>query len=152
MADSGTKWPFIIVGLLVVSAGANLAFVAVATSDPAFAVEADYYQKAVQFDQIQAAQAKSDALGWTTSMQADHQGLTVTLLDKAGAPVSGAKVQVIAFHNARAGDTVGGALTSGPAGTYSLKQDFLRKGIWEYRLRADRGGDHFMTKVRKELQ
>ncbi len=152
MSDSGKKWPLIIVGLLVVSAGSNLAFVAVAINDPAFAVEDNYYQKAVDFDRIQAAQARSDALGWTTSVDADHEALKVRLFDRAGAPVIDAKVHVVAFHNARAGDPIAGPLAAGTDGTYVLKQAFTRKGIWEYRLRAERGSDYFMTKVRRELR
>ena len=40
-------WPAMIVGLLLLAVGANVGLMIVASSDPSFAVEEDYYDKAV---------------------------------------------------------------------------------------------------------
>lgn len=152
MLKDGRIWPFIIVALLSLSVGANIILLIKATTDPAFAVERDYYQKAVDFDEIQAAQGRSDALGWTVAVQADREVLKVHLVDQAGAPISDAQVAVEAFHNARAANIISGELTSKGEGLYAFSGPFSRPGIWEYRLVAARGDDRFTETVRRELR
>jgi len=151
MLKDGRIWPFIIVGLLSISVVANVILLIKATGDPAFAVERDYYQKAVDFDKSQAAQARSDALGWKIELTADREQVQVRLFDAEGHPIGDAEVKVEAFHNARAANIISADLQSEGAGLYAYSGAFSRPGIWEYRLVAKRGEQRFAETVRKEL-
>ena len=93
-------WPVGLVALLAASAGANIALVIITSRDTSFAVEPNYYAKALAWDQTMAQQARNDALGWALSLRIDpgdaRGGKTVTvhLADRAGAPIEGAQVAV----------------------------------------------------------
>ena len=66
----GWLWPVLVVGLLLVSVTANLVILFVATNDPSFAVEKDYYTKAVNWDEKRAQDARNLALGWNVDLAA----------------------------------------------------------------------------------
>ena len=64
--------------LLVAWAGANIAFVVITSRDASFAVEPNYYAKALAWDQTMAQQARNEALGWSVSAQSSGRtGRTV---------------------------------------------------------------------------
>jgi len=60
----GWYWPFFLVGLQASGVGANLYFMSRAISDPSFAVEPDYYAKAIAWDAHQAQARDNAELGW----------------------------------------------------------------------------------------
>ena len=152
MGNSGKIWPFIIVGLLGLSVVAESIKMVYATNDPAFAVEPDYYNKAVHWDEAQAARAASEALGWRAVLEAGREELLVRLFDRDGEPLSGAEVQVEAFHNARANRVVKGALAPAGPGLYAMTHPFGRPGIWEYRVVAERNGERFLLTTQEEIR
>ena len=69
MAAKGWYWPVAIVGLLVSGAAANIGFMIVANRDATFAVEPDYYRKAVDWDHTMAQEARNAELGWRVTAQ-----------------------------------------------------------------------------------
>ena len=69
MAAKGWYWPVAIVGLLVGGAAANIGLMIVANRDATFAVEPDYYRKAVDWDRTMAQEARNVELGWRVSAQ-----------------------------------------------------------------------------------
>ena len=104
----GALWPYLIAGALALHVVISLVVVFVATSDPSYAVEEDYYQKALAWDDKRAQDRTNDALGWHIDFAvnppvrpADQPILEVTVLDAAGRPLSGAVVSVETFHNSR---------------------------------------------------
>lgn len=146
--------------------------VVIATRDPGFAVEPDYYQKAVDWDARRALEARSAALGWKAAWSFDTEPLTpdgpsaidaalhaatpgarvtLTLTDAAGRPVDGATVQVTALHNARANAQQALTLSELDAGRYSGSWLVTRDGLWEFRLTVMRSGEHFTATHRAEL-
>ena len=152
MFRDGRIWPFFIVFLLGISVVANVILVIKATTDPSFAVERDYYAKAVSWDEHQQRQADSDALGWRAALKATRARLEVRLLDREGVPISDAKVTVEAFHNARANHLVAGVLTPEGGGLYALADRFDRPGLWEYRLVVDRADQRFVQTSQQEVR
>ena len=68
-----------------------------------------------------------------------------------GKPVSGAEVQVAAFHNARAGQVLELQLREVGPGQYQAPLDARRSGAWELRVHAQRGGASFSDIARVEL-
>ena len=155
---SARFWPWFLVALLLVGVGANLVLLVVADRDPSFAVEKDYYRKALSWDDAQERARESRALGWTLALTArpSNRGpgwteLEARLVDRDGAPVSGAAVALEAFHHARAADVLAADLVARGSGVYRADLPMRRRGSWEVRLRARRGGASFTEVVQEEI-
>ena len=120
-----------------------------AHADPSFAVEKDYYDKAVHWDDSAAQQRRNAELGWRLSVSAGpSNGLELTIVDALGLPIDGASVSVEAFHNARSAERVALAPAESGGGVYRQAAEFARPGIWEFRVVVSRGADTF-TAVRQ---
>lgn len=156
MNRSGTIWPWALGTVLAVTVAGNLWVMRLASADPSFAVEPDYYRKAVDWDSTMAQRGRNDVLGWqltVESMPLDGAGvaaLTVRLRDQAGLPVDGAVVQVAATHNAEAERIVAGRLAEVTDGRYTGPLAAQRAGIWELRFSVERDGERFTARVRHD--
>jgi nitrogen fixation protein FixH len=147
-------WPIAITLVLLLSAGSNVWVMTIANRDPSFAVEPDYYRKAVAWD-AQMAQARTNAaLGWraVSAIVLAKEGqpglVRVTLLDRAGRPVSGARLSVEAMHNARASQRLESALAETSPGIYEAATAARRPGQWELRVTAVRDTTRYTETVR----
>ncbi|MCB9654662.1 MAG: FixH family protein [Deltaproteobacteria bacterium] len=132
--------------------GANFFLILKATTDPSFAVETDYYQKALDWDAQQEARLKSDALGWSAKVDASRDKLVLELSDRGGEPIADAHVRVEAFHSARASQRVRAELQHDRDGVYSLRRSFERPGLWAYRFVAERGPPGSVERYQKTLE
>jgi nitrogen fixation protein FixH len=114
-----------------------------ANDDPAFAIEPDYYRKAVAFDSTLSTARRSATLGWSasTAIVREDSGasVTVTLADADRRPVAGASVTIDARFNARANDVLDVALQERAPGQYAGQLDVRHAGQWEVRVDAVRG-------------
>lgn len=144
----GWIWPAIVIGLLSMQVGICGVSVYLATSDSSFAIEPDYYRKAVHWDQTRAAQRAGAALGWrmrlTVEPRCDEFGrrlVDLSLVDSGGAALEGARVEAIAFHHARANARQRIELAPQDGGRFSALAPLRRAGLWEFRVRAQRGAD-----------
>ena len=141
--------------------GAGLAglgvMTALAIDDPSFALEPNYYQKAVDLDDEKRQQAQNRELGWELELGpaeiTDQTGvdLAVTLTSAEG-PLDDAAVQVRAFHNARAADVHELALEAVGEGVYRARLADVRPGLWEFRFVVERHGVRFTDVQRRVLQ
>ena len=155
---TGRHWPFLLVGLLASGVGANLYFLARALDDPSFAVEPDYYAKAVAWDAHQAQERTNALLGWRLRIDvggADpstgRAHVSATLTDRDGVPVAGAIFDLEAFHNARAGDVLKATLRETNGHDYVAELPILRPGLWEFRVAAARGKDTYTAVVDQDV-
>lgn len=138
-------------GIIFVLMGMSVCLVALtvflAGSDRSFAVESNYYQKALNWDATQRQNTQSRELGWTVRVATEgHEGqsaLTVRVGDSEGRPVERASVGVVAFHNARAADRFGATLTENGPGVYSADMELARPGQWQFQISVKRGVDEF---------
>jgi len=152
------RWPLLIVGLLGLQVALGAFFVWKATSDPSFAVEEDYYNKAVNWEAAQAQKQTNQALGWVIEesfsppkvLGADPT-IEVNLSGPDGMPLTGARVQVEAFHNVRAGTILRAALEESAPGVYTTHLPMFRPGLWELRYTVDHGENRFTQVSRKHL-
>jgi nitrogen fixation protein FixH len=156
MSRRGWLWPAGLVGLLVAGMAANIGFMLIATRDASFAVEPEYYRKAVDWDRAMAQEARNAELGWRVSTRLDaadggRARLTAQVSDRAGAPVSGATVAVEAFPSARASRIVNAALAAQGDGVYGAVLPAARAGLWELRLEVRRGDQRFTQVVTRDL-
>ncbi len=144
------RWPAVIIGALTLHVVVSLATVWVATSNPSYAVEEDYYQKALHWNDRRAQDLANAGLGWQVAVSVqppssagDPAALELNLADRQGLPVDGAAVSVEAFHNARAGRILRAALTADGDGRYTAPMPMKRSGVWEIRIIAIRGDATF---------
>ncbi|MCC6157515.1 MAG: FixH family protein [Deltaproteobacteria bacterium] len=149
----GWYWPLLVIGLLGGLLVMNGIMLFVATRDPSFAVEKNYYQKALDWDEKRAQDGANDALGWSIAVSLATAGTDVrvaaTITDREGAPVNGATVSLEAFHLARSAAAREIALAEETPGRYSTTWPAMRPGIWEMRFRIEKDG-HVFTKSTRE--
>ncbi len=152
------RWPLFIVGLLVFQVGLGAFFFWKATSDPSFAVEEDYYQKAVNWEDKQAQDRKNIELGWTLDQSVGPinddettRALTAELHNADGSVMTGAIIQVETFHNVRAGEILRGELEETAPGLYEIQLPMLRPGLWEIRFTAQLESETFTYTAREHV-
>lgn len=152
---TGRFWPWFAVTLLAATAAAQGIMLYAATHDTAFAIEPDYYAKAVAWDSTMARERRSLDLGWRSEARfaRDASGgavVGVRLTDSLGTAIRGAHVRVIAIHNLDAAHPRRLTLTES-AGAYVAPLAAARPGIWEIRLEASAPGARFTSSLRAEL-
>jgi hypothetical protein len=151
----GTFWALVPVVLLVASVTGVGTLSSIAAHDPGFALEKNYYQRAVHWDEQQAAWARNRRLGYRVALEVRESGsgveLVTQLTDHAGMPVHGATVRVEAFANARAGDRHEWTLVERALGTYTTPLAAARAGLWEFRFVVAAGGEEFTAVERAEV-
>jgi len=156
-ASSGRLWAWVPAGILVSLLGAQLTVLHFVLDDPSFALEPDYYKKAMAWDARREAERQSLALGWQSELSVSPTGeasrmmLRVRLRDLDGSAMSGATLQVTAFANARASGVHESELREISPGVYEGELPSGRPGLWEFRLQAQRGKDTFQQVLRREL-
>jgi nitrogen fixation protein FixH len=150
------RWPIIIVAVLVAQMGFGIWMARVAGGDPHYAVEPDYYARAVNWDSTMAQSRRDRALGWNAAAtlirtSAHGAALQIALVDSLGVALQVDSVHVEALAVAHASAIHRLTLTpDGPA--YGATIGDAGTGLWELRLRAVRGPDVFTAKLRTELQ
>jgi hypothetical protein len=150
-------WIGIVVGLLSMSIIIYGVGIILAVTDPSFALEPEYEQKAAQFDEIRRQEEVNDRLGWMVDLQTSPTAmpgrveLRIEVFDKWGKPIRNAIVGVDAFFNARANDIYRRTLDEQADGTYTTTMPVRHAGLWEFRLTVDSGDERFTKTIRKSL-
>jgi hypothetical protein len=154
----GSLWPWIIAGALALHVVASLVVVFMATSNPSYAVEEDYYQKALHWNNKRAQDRTNEELGWVLDLevhpaatQGGEPNLEVRLADAGGEPVDGAVVAVETFHNARANDILRASLDPVGEGVYRTTLPMRHNGRWEVRFTVTRGVERFTHSETRHL-
>lgn len=151
---AGMGWPIGVATILACTVAANVVVMRIASDDPSFAVEPDYYRKAVHFDSTMAQERQNLSLGWGFDAAIDSIGtsgrtrLAVRLRDASQAPLTGARVAVMARFNARANDTLTALLTEEGPGVYAATLPITHSGEWEVRVDATHGSQRYSTSAR----
>ena len=155
-SKKGLGWALAPVGMLVtmfVGLGVMLSY---ALDDPAFGVEPNYYEKAVHFDEQQALERESRELAWSLELQSstDANGahISVSVRDREGRPVEGARVKAVAFHNARSSRLYELEFRAADGGRYTSQVSPWRKGVWEFRFEVTRASARFLQVMRVDLE
>ncbi|HTQ04712.1 MAG TPA: FixH family protein [Polyangiaceae bacterium] len=151
----GLVWAFVPVALLAASVIGVGTMCSIATHDPGFATEKDYYERAVRWDSEQAQWAENARLGYRASVESrpwpGGVELVVRVLDRQGSPVRGATVHAEAFANARSADRHELVLAERTDGGYAVVLPQPRPGLWEIRVRVERDGERFTANLRTDL-
>ena len=157
MTSLGARvWPWVPVGLLSCMLAGLGTMAAIAVRDPSFALERDYYAKAVAYDRVIAQRGENARLAWSIQTDVGDAvfGSSTSLLVKArdaGGPLIGARVSVEAIRNASAQHSLETALVERAPGEYEGRLPLERGGLWELRLTLVRGADRFTTVERRDI-
>lgn len=154
-AKRGLFWAMVPVVLIVSSTVGISTIASIAIHDPGFALEKDYYDRAVHWDRQQAQWSENSRLGYrlTLELAGTDGGTEVAahVVDRAGVPVRGAHVKVEAFANARASARHTLALAEQPDGSYAGRLAHPRPGLWEFRFTLEQGSDRFTAVERADV-
>lgn len=131
-------WPLVVAGLLL----GNMAICGVtivAATRSAAPVEASYYQRAVDWDNGQAACIDARRLGWRLrlSPEADEVGrYRLAALDAQGAEVRVDAAAAEFFHGSRPDAVRSAPFVRGAGGAWCVDAGTLDAGRWEFRVRV----------------
>lgn len=156
--SSGTLWswvPAMLLTSMLVGLG-TMAFIAI--DDPSFALEPNYYDKAVHWDRSQAQARDSQALGLrltllqplSISSPAEVE-LVLSIRDREDLPLRGAKVDLEAFPNAYAARVQHVSLREASPGVYRVKLAHGVRGLWELRFVVAQGTSRFRQVLRVDV-
>ncbi|MEZ4412124.1 MAG: FixH family protein [Gemmatimonadales bacterium] len=150
--NSAKLWPAALVAVLAITVAANVAIYWTANHDSSFAVEPDYYQRAIDWDSTVARGQRSDALGWAADVRlappdAGQATLSVTLAARNGTPLDSADVRAALSHNAHGANVFQVRLLPSGPGLYAARVPSATQGLWRVDLAATRGDDVFVERV-----
>jgi nitrogen fixation protein FixH len=154
----GSWWPIGITLVLATTVAGNIWVAKIASDDPSFAIEPDYYQKAITWDSTLAQGRENVQLGWRLTpalgivAATGKARVSATLTDSAGSPITGAVVKVAALPVARANEVHEATLAAAGAGEYAAQLDSRRQGQWELRFDVRAGSAHFTDVARVEAR
>jgi nitrogen fixation protein FixH len=153
-AGGGLFWALVPVILLTASVAGLGTMASIAVRDPGFALEKNYYERAVHWDREQATRAESSRLGYSVALgvepAAENAEVVISVRDRQGTAIRRASVSAEAFANARSGDRRSLAFTEHPNGTYRAPLAQARPGLWEFRLLVLHEGARFTHVVRAD--
>lgn len=151
-------WCGIVVGLLTLQVAMGLAAVTLSTGDASFAVAPRYHEQALGWDENQAVARKSADLAWTASINASvtadalgRRTLMIALHDRDHRSVSGARMEAVLFHHARANEVQNAVLQELEGGAYQATLPMRQAGLWEIRLNVTRGDERFVATHQVEV-
>ena len=154
----GTVWPVAVTAILGITVAANIWLIRIANNDPSFAIEENYYQRGVRWDDELAQRAHNQALGWrvvatmSTERESSGERLHIALTDSAVMPIDGASIVVKAVHIARASEPVEVTLAQLAPGEYEARVPVQRAGLWELRIDVRRGAERFTATERLDVR
>lgn len=156
--NAGKFWAWVPAGLLssMLLGLGSLAYIA--ADDPGFALEPNYYDKAVRWDEAQAEARESLASGFrlelTKPLCVDPRGdveLSLSVTDRDGLPVANAEVTVEAFANAAASRVERVVLRQIAPGAYRANISRGIAGLWELRLAVRKGALRYKQVMRRDV-
>jgi len=151
-------WPVLLTGLIGTHIISVVTMVVVATHDRSFAVEPDFYQKGLHYEQALDQRRENARLGWSLRLEVGppesgtyRRSVTCRLADRDGQPLPGAKIEVTAFAYLCASRIKSCVLLPQGGGEYTGELEFADPGKWEFRFVATRGAETYTSVVKQEI-
>lgn len=149
-------WTTGIIGFFLIQAVLWVVAITLTHRDPSHAVLAGYDARALSWDEHRARLRASEALGWQPQLSTwasddplGRQVLQVELKDRDQQPISGAEIEVAAFHRARAAERQVLTLEELQPGVYESRFAPRQSGGWQFDLTAARDSEHFAVSLRQ---
>ncbi|TNE62538.1 MAG: hypothetical protein EP335_11910 [Alphaproteobacteria bacterium] len=141
-SDRFIPWYFVAFFLTFIVVDA--VFVYIATTTHTGVVTDHAYKEGISYNETVAASDAQDRLGWQGTVRLDGvAGFSFRLADKAGKPLSGAKVQASFMRPTSDGKDFTAELVETEAGLYEAAVAFPLPGVWDARVFAGRDGQEY---------
>ena len=149
------RWiPWIFVGFFLVVFTVNGIFVYFATTSWVGLVTENPYDRGLNYNEILAAKAAQEQLGWTHGLSFERTGqvdlgvtgiLTLSLKGRDGTGLNGATVKVVAERPGRYSQAFALYLDQAGDGRYAASVELPLPGQWQVRLAAQKGEDSYRS-------
>ena len=157
-SDKGSFWVWVPVALLAASTLGVGSLAMIAVRDPNFALEPNYYDRALHWDRTQAQAADNQRLAYRIELvpgiAADALGnatLRVRVSDANGRDAKDATVRATAFANAYAAEQTALDFQRMEPGMYAARLTARHLGLWEFRLVVTQGSDRVTRTLRGDV-
>jgi len=151
-------WPIFLAGLITTHIVSVVVMVIVATHDRSFAIEPDWYQKGLHYEQTAQQQQENGRLGWSVQFDVgqplagtNRRDVSCKVLDRAGKPVENATIDLVAFAHLRGSNRTASVLLPHGPGEYVATLGFEDPGMWEFRFEITRGPNTFTQIVKRKI-
>jgi len=151
-------WPILLTSLIGIHIVSVVVMVIIATHDRSFAIEPDWYQKGLHYEQTAQQQRENNRLSWSVKLDvgqpssgSNRRSVTCMVLDRAGKSVEHATIDLVTFAHLRASNRKSSVLLPRDGGGYGASLAFEDPGVWEFRLVIARGGETFTQIVKREI-
>lgn len=141
----GWRWPAMVVGLFVVQSVFMGVAIYLAHSNPSVAIEPEYYDKALHWDESAARHRVAVERGWSAVLDVgEASGLPATrplrllVTGEDAMPIPGLRVRFETFHHAASASRIF-AEAAYDGGAFVAEIPMLREGLWEVRAFASEG-------------
>jgi nitrogen fixation protein FixH len=139
------KWLLAIAGLLLANVIAMVTL-AVAANHGGAQIIPDYYAKATHYDDELDRSSRSQALGWRVEVAVAGDAIDATVVDAAGAPITGAVVHLTGYQRAHAAETIDITLAATSDGHYRGAMPG-RRGWYDLTARVDARNVHYTRRI-----
>lgn len=136
-------FPWAICGALGTVVAVNAAMITTAVTSFPGKLGRNGFDLSNQYNTVIAAQERNEALGWQMDAAWGPAGITVTLKDRAGAALEGARVTAELRRPLGPPHDQALSLQSTSPGTYAAATPDHLAGQWDLMLVAQRGQDRF---------
>lgn len=150
-SKSAMRNPWVLgwLGLLVTVLGVNVAFIVTAFKTSPGLVEEGYYEKGRDVEKnFQKKIQARNRLGWDIRLQAPEEIIlgksdyyTINVVDSVGMPLRDVKVSLQAYRPSDASADVYTEMQSIATGVYQASLTLPLKGIWDLKVKVNRGED-----------
>lgn len=136
-------WPTLIIGMLAFHTVGLILVAIVASSDPSFSVEPNYYEKALAWDASREEKRDPQTDGYSitsrlSALEGDYgHGELVLSIERDNLPMTGLDIGATIFHIGRADDRQELVLQERAPGEYVGRAVVRRDGRWEARYRVN---------------
>lgn len=145
-SDRWIPWYFVLFFLAIAILDGIFVYIAVAGHTGVITDNA--YQKGLAYNQAIADAEIQKILGWRGAISYVQGILSFTLNDKEGRPIDDAAVKAWALRPASDGHDIDLALIHTGIGLYQAPVTFPLPGLWEVRVLAEQGGQHYQQSQR----
>lgn len=139
--------PYYFVAFFIFLALADGMFVYLATSTHTGVVKEQAYEKGLDYNQVVAAKAAQDKLGWESTIIYDKGIIVASLLDNDKQPLQ-AEVQLFLQRPTQDGEDFTLPLNPNADGTYGAAVTFPAKGQWDVTFVGKRGENSYQKRQR----
>jgi len=143
--------PWYIVLFFVVQAVAFAWFYHVATRSFTGLVTEEAYEKGLRYNAVIAQAERQEQLGWTVRMEKAGGGVLISLNDREGKPLSGARVRLWLVRPVQSGMDQRLEMTETAPGTYFTAVSVPERGLWEARAHVEKDGHSYQASRRMEF-